>query len=228
MHMNILKKEDGVALITALMFTVLALVISMSLLYLVTSGTKTSGALKRYKTTIDATYGGTEILFKDVIISSFAFRDYSTTHPGVGFPAYLRSSMGTLAGGATVSDCMRQRLSTPTRLWSGACSTTNLNPKSGPDITFRLNATSSTPFIVYSKIVDTMERKFVVLDSGVQKTIVIAGNSDTSSYVLEGGGTTESGSVTVPHYPYVYRLEVQGEREQNASEKSNISVMYAY
>ena len=72
------------------------------------------------------------------------------------------------------------------------------------------------------------ERKFLVLDGGTQKTVVIAGNSDTSSFVLEGGGTTEQGAVTVPHYPYVYRMEVQGEREQNAQEKSVISVMYAY
>jgi len=73
-----------------------------------------------------------------------------------------------------------------------------------------------------------MERKFLVLDGSTQKTIVIAGNSDVSSFVLEGGGTTEPGAVTVPHYPYVYRLEVQGEREQNATEKANLSVMYAY
>ena len=226
--MKCLHNENGIALITALMFTVLSLVICMSLLYMITSGTKASGAVKRYRTSVEAAYGGTDILTKDILISSFGFSDYSSTHPGTSFPDYLKSTMGTLAGDATVSDCMRQRMSTPTRLWTGICAAPNLNPKIGPDITFKLNATASSPFMVYSKIVDTMERKFLVLDGGTQKTVVIAGNSDTSSFVLEGGGTTEQGAVTVPHYPYVYRLEVQGEREQNAQEKSVISVMYAY
>ena len=226
--MKILKSEDGIALITALMFTALSLVMCLSLLYIVTTGTKSSGALKRYRTSIEAAYGGTDILVKDILVSSFGFRDYSATHPGTNFPTYLRSTMGTLASGATVSDCMRQRLASPTRLWTGNCVQNNINPKSGPDITFQLNASTTTPFTVYSKIVDTMERSFIVLEGSTKKTVVIAGNSDTSSIVLEGGGTTEAGSVTVPHYPYVYRLEVQGERQQNANEKSNISVTYAY
>lgn len=226
--MKYIHDNKGIALVTALMFTALALVISMSLLYLVTTGTKTSAAMKRYKTSTDAAYGGTEILVKDILISSFGFRDYSATHPGTNFPTYLQSTMGTLASGSTVSGCMRQRLTNPTRLWTGSCISTNLNPKSAPDITFKLNASSSSPYTIYSKIVDTMERKFLVLDGSTPKTVVIAGNSDVSSFVLEGGGTTEPGAVTVPHYPYVYRLEVQGEREQNATEKANLSVMYAY
>ena len=226
--MNLLKKEDGIALVTSLMFTVLALVMCMSLLYLVTTGAKSTGALKRYRTSIEAAYGGTDILVKDILVSSFGFRDYSSTHPGTTFPVYLKSTMGSLASGATVSDCMRQRLTKPTKLWSGSCVQNNLNPKIGPDITFQLNAANSTPFTVYSKIVDTMERHFDVLDGGTKKKVTIAGNSDTSSFVLEGGGTTEAGSVSVPHYPYVYKVEVQGERTQNASEKSNLSVTYAY
>lgn len=226
--MKYINNENGVALITALMFTVICLVISLSLLYLVTTGTKTSAALKRYKTSMDAAYGGTEILVKDIIVSSFGFRDYSSSHPGTTFPDYLKLTMGTLSGNATVSDCMKQRLQNPTRLWTGSCASPSINPKLDPDITFKLNATSSTPFVVYSKIVDTMERKFLVLDGGTPKTVIIAGNTDTSSIVLEGGGTTEPGGVTVPHYPYVYRLEVQGEREVNASERANLSVMYAY
>ncbi len=228
MQMKILNNEKGIALITALMFTVLSLVISMSLLYMITSGAKTSGSLKRYRTSVEAAYGGTDLLAKDILVSSFGFRDYSATNPGTSFPTYLKSTMGTLASGATVSDCMRQRLANPTRLWTGSCVSTSLDPKSGPDITFKLNAANNSTFIVYSKIVDTMERKFQVLDGSTKKTVVMAGNSDTSSFVLEGGGTTEPGAVTVPHYPYIYRLEVQGEREQNSNEKSNISVQYAY
>jgi hypothetical protein len=225
--MKRIKNEKGIALVTALMFTALSLAICMSLLYMITAGVQTSGALKRYRTAMDATNGGTEITVKDLINASFGFKDYSSATKT--FPTYLKGEMGTLAAGANVSDCMRERLTTPKRLWSVACADPDLNPKNGPDVSFQLNAVAGAPYTVYSKIVDTMERRFLVLDdSGVANTVIIAGNSDTSTYSLEGGGTTEGGMVTVPHYPYVYRIEVQGEKQQNSLEKGVVSVIYAY
>jgi hypothetical protein len=56
----------------------------------------------------------------------------------------------------------------------------------------------------------------------------MAGNSDTTNFSLEGGSTTDGSGVTVPHYPYMYRIEIQAERSQNPAEKSKISVQYAY
>lgn len=136
--------------------------------------------------------------------------------------------MGLLASSASVSSCMYERLTLPTTQWSAACADAKLRPKDAPDLSFELSATSGSPYVVYSKIVNTMERKFTVLDGGVVKTVVIAGNSDTSTISLDGASTTEGGQVTVPHYPYVYRIEIQGERKQNPLEKANVSVMYAY
>lgn len=226
--MRCIQNQKGVALITALMFTALAFVLCLSLLYMITVGIQSSAALKGYRTALDATYGGTEITVKDLINTSFGYNDYLATHLGATFPDYLVSKMGLLATSATVSDCMHERLTLPRTQWSASCRDTSLDPKKNPDVSFELNATSGTPYIVYSKIVDTMERKFVVLDGATQKTVVMAGNSDTSTISLEGGSTTEGGQVTVPHYPYVYRLEIQGERKQNPKEKANVSVMYAY
>lgn len=226
--MRCLRSQKGVALVTALMFTAITLVLCLSLLYMITAGIQSSGALKSYKTALDATYGGTEIMVKDIINASFGYKDYLTLHAGTTFPDYLKTTMGTLASSASVSTCMNERLTLPRTQWSSACSDVTLNPKDAPDVSFELNATSGSPYIVYSKIVDTMERKFLVLDGGTQKTVVMAGNSDTSTLSLEGGSTTEGGQVTVPHYPYIYRVEIQGERKQNPMEKANISVMYAY
>jgi len=229
--MKRIGNERGIALITALMFTVLGLVISMALLYSVTSGIRTSGALKRYRTATDAVYGGTDIVLKDILTTSFGFSDYSTANAGSSgksFATYMSNSVGSLST-PSFSSCLRQRLTTPRTQWSGSCANTDLNPKNSTDISFNLNATSNAPYTVYSKIVDTMERKFTVLDpSGVVKTVVIAGNSDTSSLVLDGGSTTDGSGVSVPQYPYIYRVEIQGERQQNPLEKANISVLYAY
>lgn len=232
--MKSLYNEKGMALITSLMFTVLGLVISMSLLYLVTSGIKSSAAMKSYRNAVDATYGGTDIMIKDIIGASFSFSTYSSTNPGTSFVDYMKNYRMAGLGSPGVSDCFRQKLTTPKELWTTACNNSSLDAKSGTDVTFSLNGSNGFPFKVYSKIVDTMTRKFTVLEtySGGKaqrtKTVTIAGNTDLSGGVLDTGAVTDQAPVSVPHYPYVYRVEVQGERQQNAAEKSQISVLYAY
>jgi hypothetical protein len=110
--------------------------------------------------------------------------------------------------------CLQAKLTLPTATWINSpynCSNT-ITPTTAPDITMTLPATNGTQFTVYSKIVDT-----------------VAGNTDTSGLQLEGAGVAESNTIIVPqHFPYVYRVEVQGQRSVNPAEKSNISVLYAY
>ncbi|MEI6214380.1 MAG: hypothetical protein WCP10_09770 [Desulfuromonadales bacterium] len=237
--MRALRNENGIALITALMFTVLSLVITMTLLYMVDAGTRTSGAVKRYRTVTEAAYGGADIVVKDLMTAGFAFHNYSIMNPGTSFNSYMTGSTNGYMrnlNSPTVSSCLRAKLTQPKSQWAAACSNVTLNAKESPDVTFNLNAASGTPLAVYSKIVDTMERKFTVLEAYSStggwakrsKTVRVAGNSDTSTSALESGSTTDGSGVTVPHYPYMYRIEIQAERQQNATEKSKLSVQYAY
>lgn len=225
---NHINNENGIALITSLMFTVISLIISIALLYSIMGGINATGAIKRYRTATEAAYGGTEIVLKDIITKSFGFNDYLAANPSASFSSYMTNSMGLLSS-PTFSSCMQQRLTQPSSQWTGACANTDINPKNSPDVSFILNAASGSPYIVYSKVVGTMTRTFLEIDSsGASKTVVIAGNSDTSSVSLDGGSTTDGGGVTVPHYPYIYRIELQGERQNSPVEKSIISVLYAY
>jgi hypothetical protein len=229
-NMKHLKNQRGIALITSLMFTVLSMVIGMALLYMVTAGAKTSGAIKRYKTALDATYGGTELLTKEIIRKALAFPNFSSA--ATPFSTFLQNQMGPL----TIQPesnlfCLRMRLTTPKRFWSNACS--NLS-SSAPDISFQLNAASGTPYRVYSNIVDTSEWRITSFPgTGLQETNYLAGNSDitggedaelTQGAVVGSGGPT----INLPHYPYVYKIEIQGERQNNPVENGNISVLYAY
>ena len=67
--MQTLRNENGVALVTALMLTLIALTITMALLYMVISSTKMSGAQKRYKTSREASYAAaTELYPKDILL----------------------------------------------------------------------------------------------------------------------------------------------------------------
>jgi hypothetical protein len=199
------KNEDGVALVTSLMLTLISLAIIMSVLYLITSSIQRTGATKRYRSALEASYGGTELLVKDLI--PYIMRNYSSAQ----LISQLQSDYNGVATVSTTQQCIQSKLTKATANWPTACSPT-LNPKSQPDILMSLQGTNGQPFTIYSKIVDT-----------------VGGNTDISGLQLEGAGVAESVPIITPqHFPYVYRLEVQAERAVNATEKSNISVLYAY
>jgi len=226
--MKILRNDKGIALVTSLMFTVLALVITMSLLYMVTAGTRSSGAMKRYRTTTEAAYGGSDIVLKDLISATFGFADYSANRGPLKFKPYMQGYMGGLSS-PFVDSCLQIRLKYPKREWiSKGCSDDVLtNIASSHDISFKLNAATGQPFTVYSRIVDNMGYKLSVFENFSSKTLTIAGNSDTSQYQLEGTAVTEAAGAFAPHYPYMYRVEVQTVRD-NSEEKTKLTVQYAY
>jgi hypothetical protein len=225
--MKTLHNEKGIALVTSLMFTALCLVITMALLYMVTAGSRSSGALKRYRTVTEAAYGGTDIVLKDLISASFAYKQYSAQYPG-GFNNYMKNTYMASLNSADVSSCLRTKLESPKSTWPANCQNVTSPINNNWDIKFQLTAASgTTPFTVYSRIVDDMGYKLSVFENHSAKVKTIAGNSTVSLYSLEGTSVTEASGVTVPHYPYMYRMEIQAERP-NSSEKSKISVQYAY
>jgi len=162
---------------------------------------------KRYKTSLEAAYGGTEILTKDVM--PMIFRNYSSAT----LAADLTDSVKGFGSMLQVADqkCLQAKLTKSTANWPVDCSSTS-NPKQSSDLSMTLQPVSGNPFIVYSKIVDTQK-----------------GNSDRSGLQLEGAGVAETSSYITPqHFPYIYRLEIQGERQNLASGQANIEVLYAY
>lgn len=203
--MKFLDNNNGFALITSLMLTMLSLTIVMALLLIITQGTKLSGLNKKYKTAVEASYGGAEVLAKEVL--PFVMQNYSSTTLKLD----LESKFSSVQLNVASASCLQTKLTKQTSLWPSICSNTP-DPKRSPDITYKMAATTGNPFIVYSKIVDTT-----------------AGNTDTSGISLEGAGVAESSSILTPqHFPYIYRLELQGERQNSAGAQANLEVLYAY
>jgi hypothetical protein len=203
---RVVRNEEGIALVTSLMLTLISLAIIMSLLYLITGSIQRTGAAKRYKTALEASYGGTEIFVKDLF--PYIMRNYSGSQLVNQLQNDYQSVSATVS---TTQQCLQAKLTKSTANWPAACSAT-LSPKSQPDLKLSLPGTNNQPFTVYSKIVDT-----------------VGGNTDISGLQLEGAGVAEAVPVITPqHFPYVYRLEVQAERASNATEQANISVLYAY
>jgi hypothetical protein len=204
-----LGDTSGFALVTALMFTLISLTIVSALLYIITQSTKVSGANKRYKTAIEASYGGAELFTKDII--PFLMQNKSLTPTALATLAIGSYGVVNLQMSNTNAACLQLKLSTvPPWTTVPNCSNSS-NPTDTPDVTFNLLSNAGTPYTISSKIVDTQ-----------------VGNSDLSGLQLQGEGVAEqSASITPMHSPYIYRLELQGSQSAT-SEQANIEVLYAY
>jgi len=207
--MGKLCDEKGAAMVTALMLTMLALVISMTLLYSVIMGTKISASQKRYRTALAAAHGGLELFTQELIP-----RLLSDTSQGS-----LQGDFSQISLQLPQYDCLRQKLDHPTSQWIACTDPRQLtaDPGQAPDVTFRLRGDqgTATGYNVSTKIVDT-----------------VPGNSDRSGYDLLDPGYAVAGSDQVvhpQHVPAIYNIAVQGVMEGAGSrEKARLSVLFAY
>jgi len=207
--MKYLRNEDGIALITALMFTMLCLGMIMTLLYYVLAGTRMSGAQKRYRSALEASYGGTEFITKTIIPR--LFNNYS------GGKVSLLADFGASdkLGLVFNSGGLGTKLSKATSDWGSLSKT--VDPKDAPDVTFTLpGQNTGSNYKVYTKIVDTVAGIGLLDASGID-------------YLDGGVGVAGTSSATAtPRTPNIYSIEVQGEAAKNPVEKAGVSVLYAY
>lgn len=200
-----IQQEKGVALVTSLIMTLISLTIVMSVMYMITQSIVQTGTIKRYKTALEASYGGTDLIMKEFVPKIMDNITNAKT--------YLEGTYTALSLSVPTTDtCLNDKLTKETSQWDASCSAVTSANKN-PDFTFMLpSATGGQPYAIYSKIIDT-----------------VMGNSDISGLELEGGAVTEALLVVKPqHIPYVYRLEIQAEKATNATERANISVLYGY
>jgi hypothetical protein len=217
--MKQLRNEKGIALVTSLLLTLIALGLIMALLYSVTTGIKVSAASKRYKNVVEAAYGGVSLSVNEFIpsLNSAIFGNYSSGVSGL-LTKYAASDKINLDIPSLV--CLRDKLDNATQNWSPSCSKTQ-DPKDNPDMTFILKSNLSDfsknqGFKVYTKIVGTP----------------IKGNTDKADMpnLRKGENVIESAEIegTGVTIPTTYRIEIMAEQETNPREKANVSVLYAY
>jgi len=216
--MKFIRNEDGVALLTALMFTLVCLAMIMSLLYYVLAGTKMSAAQKKYRNSLEASYGGADFVTKAIIPKLFGnYSDGKNT---------LNSNFGGTGTGkldlliappGTDEATLKAKLTSPTAAWPAGLSRRSVDPKVMPDFIFTLKGQNSgSDFKVYSKIVDTVSGVGLIDTSGIDYLDAGIGVAGTST------------STQTPRTPNIYTVEVQGEAAINPREKAGLSVLYAY
>jgi hypothetical protein len=206
--MRMLRSADGAAMVTALMLTMLALVISMGLIYSVTNGARISASQKRYRSALAAAHGGVELLTLEIMPRLF---QTGVTQAGI------KGDFSLLNMQLPQYDCLQQKLKTPSADWN-LCSAAQVSadPAEMPDLAFTLSGSSQEKgFSVTAKIVDT-----------------VPGNSDNGAadYLDVGLSVAGKDEVVHPqHVPGIYHLSVQGVRDGASNrEKARLSVLYAY
>lgn len=219
--MKILRNEKGIALVTVLVLSLIALAIISTLVYLVIQGTRFSGFFKRYETAREAAYGGGEIvaaLIKNRGQLSITGLTLSSSSTGSG--GFLSCNCGDpdVAGDNTPDTCLCRKLCDPTSDWVSAGCDNTFDPTNNPDIQFDLpadplNPLSSPIYQVSAKIVDTTK-----------------GYTDLSGEDL-GGTCVACSDPTLkgPPAPYLYRIEINAQdQDPTKTERGRLSILYAY
>lgn len=205
--------NKGIAVITALMFTLIILALIIAVLAMVNQGTKSSGAMKVYRNTTEAAYGGSEIVMKDVIPRLFANVSTSLIRAD-----YNQSSFNKLMAFGS-SACIKQKrdFTNSGSNWN-ACVDKSIDASKSPDMTFQLVGTNNQSFTVYSKIVDTV--------TGVEYPEASSGAVLLGGGVTAGGNQLDNTNLLIPHY--VYRVEITSQKTDNPKENAKVSVLYEY
>jgi hypothetical protein len=213
MEMRYLYDKKGVALVMVLMIIAISTAMIAAVLFFIQRGTEISALEKKYATAKEASLGAVEIFTKEIIplaiVTASTTPSNSLTTALTNFPATTSASVTAVA----TNSCFSDKLLKSTASWATGCSNSS-DPKTLPDIKLTLSGVSpAQPFDVYVKIVDT-----------------VSGNTNTSGVVLEGAGAAETGGgmIFMQHFPYMYRTEIQGEKQKNPNERANFELLYAY
>lgn len=218
--METLRDQRGIALVTAVLLSLISLIIVLTAIYFIAQATRISGIQKRYQTALEASHGGVDIIAKNVLPSTI---QNALTGGTEGFTIgkfkddHLLLFPSSAPGPYVSSDaCFTQKMTLTSNNWTQCTTTDLLNPKASWDMKLTLKGTAPQPdYDVYVKVVDTL----------LGNSVPGPGAGGTG---LIGQGVVESGVMTPQHMPYVYRIEIQGERQQNPDERAQLSVLYAF
>ncbi len=202
-----LQGRKGAALITVIALIVVTSLMVAAVYYFLRRGIEVSGLQKKYQTAREASLGGLDVFTKEILPIAISGTNLSSVI-STQFSAITSAQVVQVA----TDTCFRTKLLQETANWGGCSS--SLDAKTNSDITFVLSGSTPGQFYnVYTKIVDTVQ-----------------GNSSTTGILLEGQGTaeTQTGMIAAQHFPYEYRFELQSEKNNDATEKANFTVLYAY
>jgi hypothetical protein len=207
------RTERGIALVIVLVLSAVGLGLMTTLIYLITTGTQVSGINKRYKTALEASMGG-----KDIVLDILSMKDRSMTE----IDLYLDSLSGLDVTYRTPTTCtgggfdpgLQTKLRASSSSWLGCDSTIAIDTSTATpnyDIKFELGV--NPRYTVYAKIVDTIAGSEVGESTKLKSSGVVASQGDV---------------IQVAGVPNMYTVEIQTENNSNPAEKAKLQVLYQY
>ena len=157
-----ISSQKGIALVMILILAAIALVIMAGLIYMITSGTQISGMQKRYKTALDAGFGGTDVTFQLIAARG------DPGIPGIGLTINASSS------------CLADKLNKKTADWGSVCDSSMTVGSASHDMHFDLGSSPYPTYRVYSKIVDTVEGNSGGDEGLTGKGVVASGSGEVT------------------------------------------------
>ncbi len=196
---NSITNEKGVALITALILTAVALAVIGALLYMILSATQISGIQKRYKTALEASYGGKEVLYQAIQSRG------NPLIPGINLSYDTSGCMATKLSNSTYTGLGAYN-------WGSCSNSLAIDPKTQASYDMKFDLGTDTKYTVYAKIANTVE-----------------GNSGADLGLVKSGVVNSNpGEVSVMSIPYLYTLEVDAQNAANPAERAKLSILYQY
>lgn len=211
-----IKSERGVVLLVVIVLSAVALMIMTALLYMITTGTQTSGLQKRYKTAMEAGEGGGDVFYQLIATRGDASRVASlvSSLSTISFtPSVLTGCSGTTRNGTSVSG-LAAKLTTPSTSWVGCNRSLAINTADASTYDMRILLGTTTQYSVYAKIVAATEGN-------------TGGGDDLSNC---GSVNCGGGDVEVAPAPTLYAIELvsQNSITTRLDERAKLSVLYQY
>lgn len=210
------KSEKGIVLVMVLVLSAVVLAIMTALIYMITSGTQISGFQKRYKASLEAAKGGSDLVYQLVGMRGVAADDLVFTNAlsaaGLTFSMPILTSGCTGTSGGTSYTALQAKLMSPTNSWVGCNSSLTIDPNDPATYDVKFQMGVGTRYDFYAKIVQTTD-----------------GNSGGDLGLFNKGVVSGStGEITVMPKPYLYAVEVLTANSANTLERSKLSILYQY
>jgi len=207
--MKVLRNNKGIALVMVLVLSGIALAIMAGLIFMATSGTQVSGLQKRYKTALEGSMAGAEIVFNTIgergkLNIGVLPITYSITD------ACLNAKLTRLTSATNWASCADLVKATSLTIDPSDAATYDFEFNLGPGAVLDPNGIYT--YRVYAKIAETIE-----------------GNTAPDSGWVQGGVVwSKSEFYPIPR-PYYYGIEVHAEKQnQTAPERAKLSILYQH
>jgi Tfp pilus assembly protein PilX len=218
-----MKKNNGFALLIALIVAFIILVLGSMALYMSTVGTRMSGSLKEYRSAVEAAGGAFELtrnmvgnlksnpsytpsgISADIKTKclNFKFNNPTAKNDDTGYDGWTNDNL-------TTYDCNAKKIEQAESL-----DLTEDEIKNSYDIKYSLGQ-----YTVYVKVMNTTDGNTSInSNSGKNKNI---GGVESNYAQATGGG------LSTPKAPYLYRMEIMSINSTNKNNKAIVTLLYAY